>query len=240
VGYGRKFRDCLGSQVIRTEATADSSGGSARVAERCATLGSLSHEDVQAARKWLEVNLAPSAVGIQGMSMGGMNCMSALSRDPEQYAAGACWAGVFNWVTLRRHSSPFRADGFPTGTVQQWGKHVYRQMPWGPASDLVTPAYADMTRQNLRHVYFSSPVAYMHNVTAPILIIHGDLDANVPFQEAMGAVRALRRRRGNYVLETLILPDEQHYLACFAHQVKATERIYDFFAQHLQLPPRPS
>ena len=113
-------------------------------------------------------------------------------------------------------------------------------MPWGPASDLVTPAYADMTRQNLRHVYFSSPVAYMHNVTAPILIIHGDLDANVPFQEAMGAVRALRRRRGNYVLETLILPDEQHYLACFAHQVKATERIYDFFAQHLQLPPRPS
>lgn len=49
------------------------------MAERCATLGSLSHEDVQAARKWLEVNLAPSAVGIQGMSMGGMNWCVFLS-----------------------------------------------------------------------------------------------------------------------------------------------------------------
>ena len=49
----------------------------------------------------------PTKVGIFGLSYGGLNCLQALSRDPGAYAAGACNAPVFNWV------SQLRFDGGP-------------------------------------------------------------------------------------------------------------------------------
>ena len=49
----------------------------------------------------------------------------------------------------------------------------------------------------------------------------GDSDANVEFQESLGALRALRRLgRPGAVVESLIVPDERHGFALFSNQVR--------------------
>ena len=37
----------------------------------------------------------------------------------------------------------------------------------------------------------SSPAAVATNLTAPLLLLHGDADADVPFQESVGMVRCV-------------------------------------------------
>lgn len=216
VGYGRAFRRCEGSR------------------RRCGWEGATEYEDVKRARIWMDDSLAPSAVAVHGLSYGGLNCLQALSRDSPSYVAGACSAPVFNWVSAMGHSQPFRADGFETAGG-------FRQLPVGPEPDLAGPSYAKSAEANLAGAWLSSPAAFMANFSAPLLLLHGDADANVYVQESRGVLRALRRRKGGErnVVETFVLPDETHGFATHEHQVLAAEATYDFLARYLPLHSRP-
>lgn len=73
----------------------------------------------------------------------------------------------------------------------------------------------------------SSPAGHIENFTSPVLVLHGDSDANVDFQESLGLVRALRRKGGVHV-ETAVYPDERHGFQLFENQLSAAELIFEF------------
>ena len=56
--------------------------------------------------------------------------------------------------------------------------------------------------------YDSSPLASVDGWRSPVLMIHGDDDRNVNFNETVTLVRALRERRVE--VEQLVFPDEIH------------------------------
>ena len=145
--------------------------------------GAAEYADVAAARAWLDAQLAPRAVAIHGLSYGGLNCLQALARDSARYAAGACNAPVFNWVTAQGHAAPFaRAPRLNGGG--------FRQLPVGPEPDLAAPRWATAADANLAAAWGASPAAFVANLTAPLLLLHGDADANVFFQESAPLISA--------------------------------------------------
>lgn len=66
-----------------------------------------------------------------------------------------------------------------------------------------------------------------------VLLIHGDRDQEVAFQESVGLVRALRAAR-RVVPEVLVFPDESHGLSVFEHQLQAFEATENFFQRLLR------
>ena len=79
-----------------------------------------------------------------------------------------------------------------------------------------------------------SPIAGLvkpDGFTAPLLMIQGDADEEVDFEETIATVRALRTL--GLAPETLVVPDESHGLGLYAHQVDAYELSRDFFMRTL-------
>ena len=90
--------------------------------------------------------------------------------------------------------------------------HGFRADPLGPPSDLAGPNWLAITQANQQLSWESSPAGHIHKLTSPLLVIQGDSDANVVFEETVGIVRALRRQglEAAGKLETLVVPDERH------------------------------
>ena len=217
VGYGRDFRLC---------------GPPAPVApgeRRCGSLGALEYDDVKAGRAYIDglFAKAPPKVGIFGLSYGGLNCLQALSRDPASYAAGVCNAPVFNWVSQLRYDG---AKVFDPAPILPPFLH---QLPVGPTSTDATPGWPAQSVQNAAVAYASSPASHMGNITGPLLLVHGDLDEEVPYQESLSLARALRSRLGPDKLETLFFPGECHGECAYANQLAAHEATAAFLARHL-------
>ena len=111
--------------------------------------------------------------------------MQALSRNSDVFAAGVANAPVFNFIDTSRTvgSSTARFDlESPTG-------FGFRADPLGPPSDLAGPDWLDITQANQRLAWESSPAGHISGLTSPLLVIQGDSDANVVFQETVGIVR---------------------------------------------------
>ena len=176
--------------------------------------------------------LAPAKVGIFGLSYGGLNCLQALSRDAHKYAAGACNAPVFNWISQSRY------DGGTIFDPAHKLPYVPKQLPVGPEPTVAGPRWPATAQKLSGMARDSSPVAFLDNITGPLLLVHGDLDEEVPFQESLSLSRYLRNKakrakKANIVLETLFLPDECHGECAYANQLKASEEIVRFLKRHL-------
>ena len=217
VGYGRDFRLC--------GPPAPGAPGE----RRCGSLGALEYDDVKAGRAYVDglFTTTPPKVGIFGLSYGGLNCLQALSRDPASYAAGVCNAPVFNWVSQLRYDG---AKNFDPAPILPPYLH---QLPVGPTSTDATPGWPAQSVQNAAVAYASSPASHMGNITGPLLLVHGDLDEEVPYQESLSLARALRSRLGPDKLETLFFPGECHGECAYANQLAAHEATAAFLARHL-------
>ena len=141
------------------------------------------------------------------------------------FAAGACNAPVFNWVSISRTWGSKTFDYEPR-------LGGFRNLAQGPEPDIAGPAWRADADANIKLAWQSSPASHVANLTSPLLLIHGDSDANVDFQETVGLVRALRRQ-GRSNVETLIVPDERHGFALFSNQILAAEATFAFLARHV-------
>ena len=77
-----------------------------------------------------------------------------------------------------------------------------------------------------------SPITKVDQITAPLLIIHGENDPRVPVGEARQIAAAIAERGG--VVDTLIFPDEGHGTSKRSNLLIDYRRRVDFLKKHLQ------
>lgn len=148
----------------------------------------------------------PKKIGITGGSYGGFMTMMAIGRNPEKWAAAVQQFGVINWFTMMKHADPL---------LQEY----IRSLLGHPVKD--------------RKVYEDrSPLKYLRQATAPLLVLHGDNDIRVPKEEAEQAVRVLRTERRT--VEAHYYPDEGHGFYKRENQIDATRRMLAWFDEYLK------
>ena len=70
------------------------------------------------------------------------------------------------------------------------------------------------------------------NMTSPLLLIQGDADEEVDFEELIGCVRALRSH--GLQPSVMVVPDESHGLGLYDHQLDMYRAMATFLNTHLK------
>lgn len=76
-----------------------------------------------------------------------------------------------------------------------------------------------------------SPLNFVKNIRAPLLVIHGERDHRVHVNESTQLVEALKRERATFEYKTY--PDEGHGFAHAGNALDALQRIERFLDWHL-------
>ncbi len=86
-------------------------------------------------------------------------------------------------------------------------------------------------KEAVKLAFESSPVASVAGWRSPVLLIHGDDDRNVPFQQTVDLAQRLRQQ--NVEFEQLIFPDEIHDLLLWKSWVAGYKAGAEFFGRKL-------
>ena len=108
----------------------------------------------------------PRRIAVVGRSYGGYATLMALAHYPQTFAAGVDICGMSDLLTFYRDSEPWIARA----AVSKYGD---------PERDAWLLARL-------------SPLRVVQDITSPLLVVHGELDTNVPINEARQMVAALR------------------------------------------------
>lgn len=121
---------------------------------------------------------------------------------------GASYGGLLTALALARSSDLFAAG------VDMMGVHDWSVI----GGSVATPALdSERQREQARLAFESSPMASMTTWKSPVLLIHGDDDRNVAFNQTVRLVEALRAQ--NVDFEEIVFPDEVHDFLLFKHWI---------------------
>jgi dipeptidyl aminopeptidase/acylaminoacyl peptidase len=164
--------------------------------------------DIQAAADWLRRQpwVDGARLGIFGGSFGGFATLSAVTRLPEYWSAAVDIVGPSNLLTFVRSVPP-----------------TWRRMMAAWVGD--PEADADMLRAR-------SPITYVEQARAPLLVMQGAHDPRVVKAESDQMVERLRSL-GREV-EYVVFEDEGHGFTRRANQLRAYWLAADFFERHLR------
>jgi dipeptidyl aminopeptidase/acylaminoacyl peptidase len=168
--------------------------------------GAAEYQDVFAAAKFLmrDARVDAKRIGIWGGSYGGYLTAMALARNSNIFKAGVDLNGVHDW-------SYDLSDWFNGGK----------------------PRYEEGDRkQAMKVAWQSSPVAAVKGWRSPVLLIQGDDDRNVYFNEMIDMVNRLQDQGVPY--EELVIPNEIHGFLRRASWRKADEATVEFFQRQLK------
>jgi len=143
--------------------------------------------------------------------------------DPKRIGVwgGSC-GGYLTAMALARASDMFAA-GVDMHGVHDWSIRGERSL---------TALNVDELREIERTALQSSPLADVSNWRSPVLLIHGDDDRNVAFNQTARLVEALRARGVEF--EELIFPGEVHEFLLEESWLKAYRAGSDFLARKLK------
>jgi len=130
---------------------------------------------------------------------------------------GGSYGGYLTAMGLA-HDSDLFAAGVDIHGVHDWSRRVGNS-PW---------ATGDLAK--LGHE--SSPITSVDKWKSPVLLIHGDDDRNVAFNQTIELVRKLRERGVEF--EELVFPDEIHDFLRHQDWLRAYHAASDFFDRHLK------
>ena len=134
---------------------------------------------------------------------------------------GGSYGGYLTALALSRASNLFTAG------VDMHGVH-----DWNLELPNFSPNYDPREHAETARVAFeSSPIASVSTWRSPVLLIHGDDDRNVPFDETELLVEALRRQKVEF--EELIFPDEIHDFLLRRDWVRAYTASAEFLNRKL-------
>lgn len=145
-------------------------------------------------------------IGITGGSYGGFMTLMAIGKTPDIWAASVELFGVINWMTMLQHSDP---------ELQQYERGLLGD----PVKD--------------KRVYeVTSPLAYIHDVKAPLLVLQGDNDPRVPKEEAVQVVDLLKK--DGKIVDAHYYPNEGHGFEKRENQIDAIRRSVAWFDKYLK------
>jgi dipeptidyl aminopeptidase/acylaminoacyl peptidase len=137
-------------------------------------------------------------------------------------AWGGSYGGYLTALALAR-SSDLYAAGVDWHGVHDWNLEFDAMIPgWDSERDLEARKLA----------YASSPMAAVATWRSPVLLIQGDDDRNVNFNQTVQLTEDLRAR-GVHV-ETLVFPDEEHDFLQHRHWVEAYRATAEFLDRELK------
>ena len=138
----------------------------------------------------------------------------------------ALWGGSYGgYLTAHGLSQAplLFAVGVDIHGVHNWNDEIPTFAPWYDYAKF--PAMAKLA-------LLSSPVTHIKNWKAPVLLIHGDDDRNVPFSESVNFAELLRKQ--NVMVEKLILPDEIHSFLLHKNWIKVYDASFEFISKKLK------
>ena len=151
----------------------------------------------------------PGQIGCMGRSYGGYLTLAALVAYPELFAVGMDVCGMSDLRTFYEYTEPWIASA----SVSKYG-------------------HPERDSELLRDL---SPLGKMDRLAAPLLIVHGENDSNVPIHEAEQLVEALTAlgRPHRY----LMFPNEGHELLTRANRELFIEESVGWLSHHLTESP---
>jgi dipeptidyl aminopeptidase/acylaminoacyl peptidase len=147
----------------------------------------------------------PSRIGVSGRSYGGYLTLVALAWFPELFRVGVDVCGISDFATFYAHTEPWIA----AAAVTKYGD---------PEADAAL----------LREL---SPIHGADRISAPLLVVHGTYDTNVPIVEAEQIVAALRDRGASPGF--LLFDDEGHEVHGTANRVVFVREVVRWVTGHL-------
>lgn len=158
------------------------------------------------ARHLVDTGVAdPDRIAVAGRSYGGYATLAALTGFPDIFAAGVDMCGMSDLLTFFRDTEPWIA----AAAVSKYGD----------------PEHDQVLLEDL------SPLRQAARIAVPLLVVHGELDTNVPINEARQVVAAVQAAGG--WAEYLELAGEGHEYRSRAARLTLLERLVDFLAASL-------
>lgn len=144
-------------------------------------------------------------IGITGGSYGGYMAMMAISKMPDYWAAAVEMFGIVNWRTMWEHGAP-QNRRYQAGLIGE-------------------------PEKNAKLYDRVSPLTFLHQARAPLLVLQGENDPLVPAIEARQVVEVLQRQGS--IVDAHFYPDEGHGFGKRADQIDVLKRTITWFDQHL-------
>jgi dipeptidyl aminopeptidase/acylaminoacyl peptidase len=170
--------------------------------------GAAEYQDVLAGARYLQTipGVDAKRIGIWGGSYGGLLTALALARNSDIFAAGVDIHGVHDWSRLLDELA-----GKPVTRYEKGDHEAAMKIAWD-----------------------SSPDASIDAWKSPVLLIQGDDDRNVPFQQTVDLARRLRMH--DLPFEELVIPNEIHGFLRSASWRRVDEATAEFFARTFKVP----
>ena len=164
-------------------------------------------QDVLAGVDWIKQtgHLDPKKIAVMGGSYGGYLSMMAVTKAPEVWAAGVPIVPFVNWFTEIENEDP---------VLQQ--------------SDLAT--MGDPVKNKALYEE-RSPINYIDQIKAPLMLLAGGHDPRCPKSETQQVVDAIKKRGGT--VDYKIYENEGHGFARVENQIDAYKRVADFLLAHV-------
>lgn len=167
-----------------------------------ASIGLYEQEDLLSAIAWVKVN-HPSSIGLIGFSMGASTALLAAARAPEVVGVVA--------------DSPF--DELSTYLTEKF--YVWTKLPSFP----FTPLTLAFIRMHVGSAKKVSPIKALKKIhPRPVLLIHGDQDYSIPYENSMRLHEAYKEHS-----ELWTVSNADHVQGYRLNREEYTRRVVQFF-----------
>ena len=168
-------------------------------------------KDIAEAVQWaVDQGVAdPQRLAVMGGSFGGFSVLAQLAQKAHDYRCGVNVVGAANWPRL--------IESWPSF----WRNRHYFARTFGDVS--VPAERAEMLR--------NSPVSYLDQIKAPLLVIHGANDIRVLRQDSDDVVAGLRQN--GTPVQYLLFDNEGHAISKWRNRLAMWREVEDFLASCL-------
>lgn len=167
-------------------------------------------DDIISAAEWIKKSgfIDPKKVAVMGGSYGGYLTMMAVTKAPDLWAAGVAIVPFVNWFTEMENEDP-----------------LLRQYDNATMGD-------PMEEKAKARFKERSPINFVDQIRAPLLLLAGGNDPRCPKTEAEQVASAIKKRKG--VADLKVYENEGHGFAKVENQIDAFTRIAEFLKKYAE------